>query len=652
LCRDNTLARLQPVIAAVPELGQRFGLGEDVFNCALWRGSYNMVWRISGYNGERDDAHVRVDYYISTGIEEPVPWKCPAENFHDYPRWRSSRTWGIDNSVLTAPIASAGQLPDSKIYDGDAYVKHGYLVARMPDGSRFGFVGDENYRGFQFKVSQGLFVGRLFKAQDGTWAMKDGLNAGRIRKEDLVQALREVGICQGGELDTFYTSVLDYVNENADVLASGEAQPDVPCDAMSFAFGFEAAALIPGKGVTVPARLECCPPGKSADDCSAVCGDGKVSGQEKCDTKIPAGQPGACPTSCMPTDACTPQTVQGSDCSAECVAMPISMAGAKDGCCPEGANAINDGDCMPKCGNNVVEAGETCDPAGSCKACTSSNPCLQPRGTGNANTCNLRCELVPITQCRSSDRCCPAGCNSNNDRDCSSMCGNRVIDSGETCEAGTNTPCPANCDDKNACTTDRTTGSAQNCNISCTHTPITQATSGDGCCPEGASANSDADCMAQCGNGAVEGSEQCDDGNDKAGDGCANCLKETPTQMCLGALGLDDACTQCTCNKCANQAITCYGNKDPNEVKLCKDMVQCGRDTGCGNPDCFCGRYSLFTCLTGLADGPCKNQVAAAAKTSSLLDIDARKADNNYPLGRANNLGACVETNCANECGR
>ncbi|HKP58832.1 MAG TPA: DUF4215 domain-containing protein [Polyangiales bacterium] len=653
LCRDNTFARLQPVIAAVPELGKRFGLDQDTFNCALHRGEYNVIARISNYNGEDTDAHVRVDFYISNGIEEDVPWECPNDKFRDYPRWRSSMHWSVDKSMLSGPVFGQGVLPDSKYFDADAYVKHGYLVARMPDGARFGFVGDGNpYRGFVFSLQQGLYVGRLSKQRDGTWGMRDGLSGGRIKKDDLVKAMREIGFCAGGELDTFYKTMVDYVNENADVLADGKVDPNTPCDAMSFAVGFEAEQLLPGMGVDFQDRLECCAPGKSVEDCTAKCGDGKLSGEEKCDTAIAAGQPGACPTSCKPTDSCTPQVVKGDACNAECTPMPISMAGAKDGCCPSGATAASDVDCAPKCGNGVVEPGETCDPPESCKACTTSNTCLSPRGTGSATSCNLRCDMVPITQCRSSDRCCPAGCNSNNDRDCSSMCGNKVIDQGETCENGTDKPCPANCEDNNPCTADRTTGSAQNCNISCTHTPITQAMTGDGCCPDGASANNDGDCMATCGNKVVEGSETCDDGNTTKGDGCFECKTETPAQRCMGTLGLDDACTQCTCNKCANQALGCYGNKDPNEVTLCKNMVQCARDKNCGNPDCFCGRYSLFSCLGGLADGQCKAEVTAAAKSGDLLTIDSRKADTNYPLGRANALGDCVEANCASECGR
>ncbi|HMI93701.1 MAG TPA: hypothetical protein VK509_20145, partial [Polyangiales bacterium] len=62
LCRDNTFARLQPVAAMVPEIGANFGIAESVFNCELWRGSYNIVTKISGYNGQPNDPHVRVDF--------------------------------------------------------------------------------------------------------------------------------------------------------------------------------------------------------------------------------------------------------------------------------------------------------------------------------------------------------------------------------------------------------------------------------------------------------------------------------------------------------------------------------------------------------------------------------------------------------------
>jgi cysteine-rich repeat protein len=223
---------------------------------------------------------------------------------------------------------------------------------------------------------------------------------------------------------------------------------------------------------------------------------------------------------------------------------------------------------------------------------------------------------------------------------------------GETCEANTPTPCPANCDDNNACTADTSTGSAANCNLVCNHADITQAANNDGCCPPGASANNDSDCRAVCGNKVVEAGEQCDDGNQNAGDGCVDCRTESPLQMCLATIGATDTCAQCTCNKCTAQGNACYAAKDANDVTLCKNMVECGRAQKCGNPDCFCGDVNLILCLGGVANGKCQNEVTAAAKSGALLDINARSTDTNFPLGRANAISDCVGMNCATECGR
>jgi cysteine-rich repeat protein len=656
LCRDNTLARLQPVVAAVPEIGERFGLSEQVFNCALWRGSYNTIVRVSGYNGRPNDSRVRIDYYTSVGLEGGgLPWECTPQltDFETkYPRWRSSQGWEVDEDELTAPVTSAGSWPDSKFADADAYVRDGYLIARMPDGASVGFLGDgKPHRGFRFKVQQAYWTGNLAKAQDGTWTVNDGLVAGRIKKQDLVQAFREVGFCEDGQFASFYQSMLSYVDENADLLADGTNSADLPCDAMSYAIGFSGAQVTPGASGSAPTRIECCGPEQTLEQCTAVCGDGKRSGDEKCDTSIPAGMDGACPMRCEAADACTRSELEGSDCTTECVPSKISEAGPQDGCCPEGATTVNDRDCMPRCGNDVVESGETCDPASSCAQCTTTNQCLPARAVGSAESCDLRCETTPITQCRNGDGCCPSGCTRSNDGDCSTMCGNRSIDPGETCEAGTDKPCPASCNDNDACTVDRQTGSAANCNLACERTSITQPANGDGCCPSGASANNDDDCKVACGNKVVEAGEQCDDGNQTAGDGCVDCKTETQPQICLARLGMSDACAQCTCNRCTTQTLACQANSNKNDAMLCDAMVDCGRRTGCRNPDCICGNVSLFTCLAGVTNGPCRNEVVAAAKTSSLLEIQSRADDTNYPLGRANAIGACVDANCRTECG-
>lgn len=74
---------------------------------------------------------------------------------------------------------------------------------------------------------------------------------------------------------------------------------------------------------------------------------------------------GACPTDCDDADACTIDTGSGSGCNLVCSHTPVAAANG-DGCCPEGANATNDTDCKPRCGNGVTEAGEECDGQGRC----------------------------------------------------------------------------------------------------------------------------------------------------------------------------------------------------------------------------------------------------------------------------------------------
>jgi cysteine-rich repeat protein len=731
LCRDNTFASLQPIAAQVPEIGGTFGISEDVFNCELWHGSYNVIMRVSGYNGRANDSQVRVDFYVSGGLERQPAWRCPLEDYRDtYPLWRTSATWTIDEDSLSGPIEEAGTLPDSTIADPNAYVRQNYLVARLPDGALLRLAGDgQPYRGFPLVVQQGLWIGHLLRGQDGTWTVRDGLAAGRTRKEDLIRSFREVGFCPGLGLDPFYDAMVNYVNENADVLAGGEVDPETDCDAISLGIAFEASQITPGSAVALDPLVECCPPGVTLEQCLTVCGDGEVTGDEHCDTAIDEGA-GACPTACAPLDACTPQVRVGEGCATRCDPREITDRVTGDGCCPYGANATEDGDCPSICGNGVVEPGETCDPSSSCpETCTTTNACLMAVAAGSAGECTATCTLVPVTTCTGGDGCCPDGCSQANDSDCSAACGDRIVDpsAGETCEpnplSGRGPRCPSSCDDGNACTTDVRTGSSANCNVVCTHTAITQPQNGDGCCPPGANANNDSDCSPVCGNGVREGTELCDgncptscndgiactadtvtgtacnrrctftdittpqngdgccppgahanndddcapvcgngevepgelcdDGNTVSNDGCSStCQVEADQAMCLSLLGTNTACSQCTCLDCRPQAVACYGSSSADANARCEAMVACGRENDCSGADCYCGTIDDFTCIVfGIANGPCRPQVEAAAYSTDRYVILSRSSNTDYPLGRANALATCVRAECASECG-
>ena len=205
-----------------------------------------------------------------------------------------------------------------------------------------------------------------------------------------------------------------------------------------------------------------------------------------------------------------------------------------------------------RCGNGVLDDGEMCDIAiaagktGACPTkCEDAAKCV-PRGLSGA-ACQAQCVVLTPT-CMGGDGCCSGNCTTDNDSDCSTKCGDGVVqaEKGETCDPGKDEddagmmstmqglPCKtqADCDDGDPCTLDVLIGSEQNCNTACSHSDKA-AMNGDGCCPKDpdVNANNDTDCKSVCGNNVHEPDEECD-----GGDGCtADCkVKNTSDQMyCL-----------------------------------------------------------------------------------------------------------------------
>jgi hypothetical protein len=102
--------------------------------------------------------------------------------------------------------------------------------------------------------------------------------------------------------------------------------------------------------------------------------------------------------------------------------------------------------------------------------------------------------------------------------------------------------------------------------------------------------------------------------------------------------------------KCNSQVLACQGYSDANDAMLCAAMVECARRTGCRDPDCLCGDANTLSCGAGNGNGPCKDEVFAAGKSNSPLQLQSRVSDTDYPLGRANAEGDCADRNCATEC--
>jgi cysteine-rich repeat protein len=197
-------------------------------------------------------------------------------------------------------------------------------------------------------------------------------------------------------------------------------------------------------------RDGCCPDGgngRSDPDCPSVCGNGVLEPDETCDPSA-----GECPV-CVSRDPCSNVVTHGAaeTCDVSCEFSPVEECRDDDGCCPGACNSVNDGDCVPRCGNSVLEAGERCE-AGSDKpcdtACDDKNSCTRDTRTGSVDKCNLVCTHTRITEAHDADGCCPAGLNANDDVDCPAICGNRVVEPDEACDDGNHDAgdgCPEDC---------------------------------------------------------------------------------------------------------------------------------------------------------------------------------------------------------------
>ncbi len=286
-CRDNMFAKLEPVAAVNSQLGVPFGINENDFNCELHRGGFNILFKISQYNGTDNDDQVRVDVYASPGLEDNLPgWDCLSDKttWDTYAPWLVGQHWYVDRAGLDGDVSQQGALPPAKrVYDPAAYVKNGYLVARIPDGEDLRFIGDRATQrtplkgadpypaahlpgGFSLVFRQGIAVGHLHKNQDSAWVLDDALLAGAISQDDLLAAFQKIGFCAAPDGPNWipdasqYNTLLTYLKSNMDLLANGTVAPGAACDAMSVGIGFTATSITPGDSLNVSTLHPCAAP--------------------------------------------------------------------------------------------------------------------------------------------------------------------------------------------------------------------------------------------------------------------------------------------------------------------------------------------------------------------------------------------------------
>jgi hypothetical protein len=279
-CRDNTFGRLEETTVSLPSISEKYGLSNPGFNCALCRGDYNFLIRISQWDGQPNDSQVRVDMYPSPGLETPPPWQCQKDDPNQTWKtqqcwWQAGGSWTIQPETYQGTVAKDGSLPDADLNDPAAYVRDGYIIAQLPDNVLFWFPGDNGVtRAYPLKMQGGVVAGKLQKDKSGHWEITDGTIAGRSSIEDLKSGFEELGLCPN-TVGSDYTLMTGYVSQFADILANGKISPQAQCDALSVGIGFDAAEATFGGTVRKVTPLPGCPPDT---DGGVDAGDGGVEG--------------------------------------------------------------------------------------------------------------------------------------------------------------------------------------------------------------------------------------------------------------------------------------------------------------------------------------------------------------------------------------
>jgi hypothetical protein len=115
------------------------------------------------------------------------------------------------------------------------------------------------------------------------------------------------------------------------------------------------------------------------------------------------------------------------------------------------------------------------------------------------------------------------------------------------------------------------------------------------------------------------------------------------------------ACDACVAANCTEDGPGCGSLATPAKQALCTTLSRCIRRTDCNtasNSICWCGTTSIPQCTSGgaPATGVCKDEEVAAAESTDPAQISQRFTNPTFASGAAHNRFACEKDFCATEC--
>jgi hypothetical protein len=266
-CRDNALGEIMFFAASSPDIGARLGINEQHFNCAIHRGEFGIIIKVSEYNGRSDDPQVRVDIYTSLGQQNPPGWQCMnngvlISDWQRYAEWAPTTHWKIARRSLALNDPGVGtELPRARFADPIAYVRGGYLVAKLPPATELWLNGNHpeaHVAGFRNVIFRATTLAKLVQATNGVWSMDQGIISGVTFPTDVVKALREVGFCQN--FCGSYNQLIDIVNIAQDSLTTTDQRlQDTDCDGISMGISFSARQVRADRSDLVDSEPVECP---------------------------------------------------------------------------------------------------------------------------------------------------------------------------------------------------------------------------------------------------------------------------------------------------------------------------------------------------------------------------------------------------------